>query len=242
MARIGDETPLARERGLEPVEHLVQGLAEPRDLVVRRRHGQPLARRRRGDLGGAPAHRLDRAKGGPGEQVACEGGQDEHDRASDEELAAKCLERVVAILEAGAHDHDHLLVAGVDAPRQESDHMFEVRHGDPIDEGRLVTGRVELVLGQQVQVRDERSAVDHGALAVEHLREVLFGLHEPPGRAFGQRVAHALGPDEGRDVVHAGAQSLIQDLVQLAVEPDVEERRQAGEHERHGEREGEAQA
>ena len=37
VARVGDEAPLAHERRLEAVEHLVQGLAQARDLVAARR-------------------------------------------------------------------------------------------------------------------------------------------------------------------------------------------------------------
>ena len=47
------------------VEHRVQRLAEPLDLVAGLRHGQPLAGRLGRDRGCAAAHRLDRAQRGP---------------------------------------------------------------------------------------------------------------------------------------------------------------------------------
>jgi hypothetical protein len=42
VTRVGDEAPLPLEPVLEPREHLVERPAEPRDLVVGRRDGQPL--------------------------------------------------------------------------------------------------------------------------------------------------------------------------------------------------------
>ena len=46
VACVRDEAALAREGSLQPAEHLVQRLAEPPELVARRRDGQPAARDR----------------------------------------------------------------------------------------------------------------------------------------------------------------------------------------------------
>ena len=70
VARVRDEPPLAREAGLEAVEHLVQRLAEAADLVARRRQRQPPVGALARDLGRAAAHRLDRPQRGACEEVA----------------------------------------------------------------------------------------------------------------------------------------------------------------------------
>ena len=66
VARVVDEGALALQGGLEPGEHLVQGLAEPAELVVGLRQRQALIGLGRRDLRGAAAHRLDRAQRGAG--------------------------------------------------------------------------------------------------------------------------------------------------------------------------------
>src|SRR5439155_23975217 len=44
MSRVGDEVPFPLERVLEPLEHCVQRVAEPLELVAGGWHGEPLAR------------------------------------------------------------------------------------------------------------------------------------------------------------------------------------------------------
>ena len=103
---VGDELALARERGLEPVEQLVQRLAKTLDLVARCRDRQPLARRLGRDRRGPPAHRLDLAQRQAGEPVAEERREDQRDRACDQQLVAKAGQRLGAVLQRGADDED----------------------------------------------------------------------------------------------------------------------------------------
>ena len=60
VARVGQEAPLALERGLEARQHLVQRLAEAADLVVRLGQRKALGAAAQRDLPGPPAHRLER--------------------------------------------------------------------------------------------------------------------------------------------------------------------------------------
>ena len=242
MARVCDESPLARERGLEAAQHLVQRLAEPRNLVVGRRYRQALTGRGGRDLGRSAPHRLDRTQGRAREEIPSERSQNEHDRAADEQLTAKRLERVVAVLEPCADNHDDPLAAGPGGPRQELDGVVEAGQRHAVYEERGSAGALELIRSQELLIPNERGAVEDRPVPVEYLSEVLLGLDEAAGGSFRERRLGVLGADERCDVVGARAQTLIQDLSELAIEPDVEERRQAGEHERHGEREGETQA
>ena len=70
VAGVGDEDPLPLERGLDPVEHLVEGRSELVDLVIGPRQRQPLAAALQGDLPRPPPHRLDRRQRPAREQVA----------------------------------------------------------------------------------------------------------------------------------------------------------------------------
>ncbi len=60
VAGVRDEPALALDRRLEPVEQLVERLAEPVELVAGVRQRQPLGQVAVGDAGGAGAHALDR--------------------------------------------------------------------------------------------------------------------------------------------------------------------------------------
>ena len=62
VARVRDEAALALERAPQAVEHLVERLAEPADLVVGGGQRQPVVRVGERNLLGSPAHRLDRAQ------------------------------------------------------------------------------------------------------------------------------------------------------------------------------------
>jgi hypothetical protein len=87
VAGVVDEAAFVLDRRLEPGEHLVQGLGEPRELVPALRNRQAGPGRRRTDRGSSPAHRFHRTKGGRGEQVAAERDDHERERTADHELA-----------------------------------------------------------------------------------------------------------------------------------------------------------
>jgi hypothetical protein len=137
---LGDEAALPLEGRLEPGEHLVERLAEPVQLVPRPREGQPLPGPVGGDLGGAAAHRLDRAQAGSREHVAETRGEQERDRAGDEELGAQVAERLGTVL-AGRADDEH---APVDRHREQPRRLVEAGNGRHVDEARPVQLRADL--------------------------------------------------------------------------------------------------
>ena len=65
VAGVGDELALAVEGPPQAIEHVVERLAEPADLVVSGGQRQPLAVVRQRDLGRPPAHRLHGARARP---------------------------------------------------------------------------------------------------------------------------------------------------------------------------------
>ena len=70
VAGVGDEAPLALVGAPQPVEHRVERLAEPADLVVRGRQRQRLGVAVERDAAARRAHRLDRAQPGRRQRVA----------------------------------------------------------------------------------------------------------------------------------------------------------------------------
>ena len=106
VAGVGDERALAQQRGLQAAEHLVERVAEARDLVVRGRHGEPAAGLAGGQRRGPAAHPLDRPQRGGGHGVAGERGDQQRERAADGQQRVQALERPAALLERLADD-DH---------------------------------------------------------------------------------------------------------------------------------------
>jgi hypothetical protein len=70
VGRVGDEMPLRLERGFQPREQVVEGLAEPAELVVAVPGPQPPAQVRSGDVPRGRDDRLQRPQQAPREQPA----------------------------------------------------------------------------------------------------------------------------------------------------------------------------
>jgi hypothetical protein len=70
VGRVGDEMPLRLERGLQPREQVVEGLAEPAELVIAIPSPQPPAQVRGGDVPRGRDDRLQRPQQAPREQPA----------------------------------------------------------------------------------------------------------------------------------------------------------------------------
>jgi hypothetical protein len=85
VACVGDEGPLVLEGFAEAQEHRVQRLPQPGDLIVGRRHRQALVGLGTRDLRGPRSHRLHRAQSCPSDAVRGQRGEDERDRATDEQ-------------------------------------------------------------------------------------------------------------------------------------------------------------
>ena len=80
MARVGDETAFAFERVAEAVQHLVQGHAEPAELVVRSGQREAPLGLGCGDRIRLDAHRVDRTERRGRDSIAEERREDEGDR------------------------------------------------------------------------------------------------------------------------------------------------------------------
>ena len=121
MARVGNEPPLVLECGLQPLQHVVQRLGEPlRPRPWPRRDRQTAPGRRGGDLGGLPAHLLDRAQRRAREHVAGERREQERERRGHEQLPPEVLERLVARVERAADDKRTLRAVGVLGNREQA--------------------------------------------------------------------------------------------------------------------------
>ena len=183
VARVGDELPLTLEGRLEPVEHLVQRRPEPLQLIAGRRHRQPLAGRLGRDRGRAPAHRLDLLQRDAREAVADERGEEERDRAGDQELVAEARQRLRPILAGRADDED----AGSDRDGQQPRRLVEPRQRRAVRVERVPTGLAHLGRLQQRHRPERTGRLEHVSARVEELGVALSALDEAAARVLRER-------------------------------------------------------
>ena len=225
VARLGDEAPLTLERRLEPVEHRVQRLAEPRDLVVARGGSGSRRPGSAAEIAAASApHRLDRAQRGRRQHVAEQRRQHERDRAPRRASSREQpVERLVALLERGAHDERRTPrrpgSPSTRAPPSKSAHRVELAGGS------LARGRARL----RRRARARGSGRDRAASRrrrepsrPEHLDEALVVVAELPS---GSPSAAALEQRHERRAVRASSARRRSASSSVDAEPDVEERR-----------------
>ena len=223
MAGVRHEAAFAIERAAEAVEHLVQRLAEPADLVAGRRQRQPLVGAAQRDVARAPAHRLDGPEPGRGERIAEHGREEDGDGTTQREGANEVGQRVVAVLQRLADDHDLPVAAGL---RQHARGSLDAGHA-ALDEGPLAASGPPQLGRADRGAPDGAGAREHAPVRSQQLREALLAL---PGRARRRRV-------RGDDGAGASAQPRGHALVEVAPQPQVDEQAGAREHERHRERE-----
>jgi len=230
---VGDEAALAPPGLLEPVEHAVQGDAEPVDLVLGVRQRQPPGLAGAGDLLGTAAQAGDRPKraadgdpGDPGEQRQQQRPAHQQPDLDDPEAAGDAGDR---------HGRDHRQrVAG--RPRGPGDHPQRVALADA---AAVQESWAAVASGLQLGGAQQR----HGAVAAHR------GGQHPPARVdhlhlHGARAGHrdgigeAVGVDQGGDVlrplpggrVERGHQRPLQ-----AGQQQQRARRQPGRHHQAGE-------
>ena len=185
VARVGDEAALVLERRLEPLEHVVQRLGEPRDLVLRRWHGQPAARGRGGDGARLAPHLFDRAQGRAGEHVPGERREQECERRADEQLPPQALERLLADVERARQHQRVLLVRAADRDREQAPASARARARRP-SRAPSAAERTARELGSAEQRREARRLrLGDAAAAREHLRKA----DPSPGVAVERRLA-----------------------------------------------------
>jgi hypothetical protein len=107
MACVCDESPLALERGLEPLEHLVQRLPEPANLVVRVWERESPTRLGGGDDRCFPPHQLYGSERRRCECVSEERHEHERSGSDQQELRDESPNGVVSILERDADEKQH---------------------------------------------------------------------------------------------------------------------------------------
>ena len=88
VACVGEESALAVNTAFDPLEHRVERFAKASDLVACSRHGQALGEIPIGDRACAHAHSLHRPQRASRNEVADQRGDQERDRAADEQFVA----------------------------------------------------------------------------------------------------------------------------------------------------------
>ena len=171
VARVGDEAPLAREAVLDPGEHLVERLPQPRDLVARR--AAPGAARRSDDAeisSRAPPHRLDRPQRRAGEDVAAERRRAASASGPPTRNAVRRLSSVSARFSRGCADDEHALPsvalrAGTASIRAGSSSPARTARFDE-DRARR-RARVELARREERRSAERRRRVDDASARVD---------------------------------------------------------------------------
>ena len=158
---VRDEVALALEGVLEPLEHLVQRLAEPLELVSSRGNREPLAGRLGRDLGRAPAHGLDRPERETGEKVPGDRGEDERDRACDQQLVAEAGQRLRVVPARRADDEHELAAVALDGSREQPRGLVQARDRRAVRVDRLALGCREL--GRVAGATQRRAVSSHPA-------------------------------------------------------------------------------
>jgi hypothetical protein len=236
VAGVGDEAPLAREGILEPAEHLVQRESEPFDLVARMRHRQALAGALRRDRGGPATHRVDGTEREAGQEIAGDGGDEQCDRAGDQELVAQAVQGLGPVLERRADDQH---VGRAAAPRhrdgEEARRLVQPPHPLPVAEDRPLERAADVGGAQHRRGPERARPLDHRAVSRDELRVALAALHEGAVRRGGQAAVRV--GDHGGEVVRAHPQLAVQSVGEVAAEARVDVPPAAGQDNGHRDRE-----
>ena len=230
VAGVGDEGPLAPARLRHPPEHLVEGGAQPADLVVRlgqRQAGVGVGGRDRRRAG---AHRLHGPQGAGGQRVARRGREEQRERAADEQRAREHVERVLALGKLGADD-DHA-PGGADGLGEHPQALAAIAHDPP-------ALCVAPLAGDQERPRRRRRRRHDPPAGVEHLGHVA-DLPGGQGRRAQQRGRVAGARDRG-DVVGAHGQRVVDAVVDPRLRVQVQEAAHDGEDDGHDARVDERQ-
>ena len=212
VAGVGDEVALAVDRGLEPVEHLVQRLAEPFELVPGRRNGKPLTGGVGGDGRRPPAHRLHLLQRQTGEEVAREGSEDQRNRSRDQQLVTEAGEGLCPVLASRTDDQDEPPAATPDGGREKAGGLVEAGHRRSVGVDRSTAHGGQLLGGQDRRAAERLCRVEHATARGHELRVALAALDEAAAAlALERRVLLA---DQRREVLRAE--------LQLAVERELE--------------------
>jgi hypothetical protein len=176
---------------------------------------------------------LERTQRGACEEVAAERGEQQHERAADEERRAQAAQRLGAVLARRAHDQ-HAPTA--DGKREQPRRLVETGDGRPVCPDDRMAHAHQLRRGEQRRP-DRRRRIEHAPARVEHLAERLALLDQRPLR----RAQRAAVADERRDVLRARAELLVERAGQVGRDPLVHEPAGRQQHDGHRAREDERQ-
>ncbi len=239
VAGVGHEGPLVREGGVGALEQLVEGQAEPADLVVGGRQGQAVALAGARDPLGAGAHRLHGPQRRRRDAVSGGRGEDQGDRPGDQQEGGEVADGVVAVAQSRADHHDGARHVPVNRHGEQPRALVQPRDLRHVDEHGAVLGGRHLRGREQLCRPQQRRGIEDRPRGAEHLGEgraplgegALAGLGTQRVAVLGQR-AHVGGPR---------AQRLADRLVEVVAEADPDHQCAGHQHDRHhhGEREGE---
>ena len=235
VARIGHEAALVLERRLEPLEHVVQRLGEPRDLVPGRWHGEPAARasRRRS----APARRRIASTGrkaAPASTYPASAASTSASGPADEQLPPQALERLLADVERARQHERELLVRAADRDREQAPASAPPGHVDR----RAHRGPEKTVRSSAALSSGARPG--GGDSATPPPRASTCARSRP--RVAGSRVERRLAsPQPQRRLGRLREQRLVDRVEEIRADPQVDEPAQRREHERHCRRERQRQ-
>jgi hypothetical protein len=185
VTRVGDECALAVERLLEAVEHRVEGLAEPRHLVVGAAHWQALPGIGLADLRGTKPHGLNRPQRGGCDPVARERRQQERHRPADQEEGEQAAEGLLVVLHRSPDDNRQLFAACPDRGGEETDRLALLQRAVTLEEEGVRQRSLELLPVDQGAGAQLRGPVDHPGPGIEDLGEALALLDQRPASGLG---------------------------------------------------------
>jgi hypothetical protein len=175
------------------------------------------------------AHRLDRAERGPRERIAAQRRQEQRDRPADQECVTHAAQGLGPVFPGRARD-EH---STAERHREHPSRLVEARHGRPVDEQRAVPRACELLPFEQALPPERRGGVEDATVRRDELGERFAALQQPPVRG----PQGAAVTDEGGEILGAAAQLLVEVVTEVAPDPRVGEQADAGEHQRHRQRE-----
>ena len=235
MARVGDKVTLSLECRLKPVEHLVQRLTQSLYLVAGRRDREPFTGSLGGDRRGASTHRLHLPQRKPGKQIADPGGEDQRDRAGDQQLVAKARKRFGVVLSGRADDEHRPPASMRDGRGEQTRPLVETGHRRHVEVGWRSLCGAQLYRGKERFAAERSCRVEYAPIRGDQLRVALAALHQAAAAVAGER---RLGvADKRGQVLRAQLQLAVEREREMRGEPQVEEEARAGKNCGHRKRE-----
>ena len=223
---VREELPLPLGAGLEPVQQVVEGVAEPGQLVVASGgHRQPALAPLLDPLDGAPVA-LDRVQRRAGGAVADEGGGDQRDQVRDGELEQQLAQRLVVLAPADRGRHEAGARRRVHPERVDPERVR--RGGQEAAEVEADLG-APLERGEPVGVEERR----HGPVPADLVPLCVVGLEGLAGGVRGRRLSRVHGPF---DDLLVGVEVLVDLPVEGVGDPPVDEAGGQHQHHRHRDR------